>query len=427
MKGMDQCEEIKEECIDDIVAVAEKLGQLIGAYIRVDMFTSNNGEVVVQEYTTNHMNGARHCSAKVENGCVNSCFLGQAWLNSTFPIGTSDDVHYGGPPPSENTLTSFLDILKVAGGTREEMCDYVIGQTPQVDPYDKLCSENTSPAPFARAPPTGPSETFEPSTAPQTPNPVASASASSALARASGSSAPATLAPVISVPAFPAPISSAPVTSAPSNIPSNAPTGSQSSEPTLSASPSTVPSDSPTFSVGPSQAPSELPSESMGPSRVPSFGPTTSSYPSGTPSDSPSVTPAPITPAPVTPAPVSTYSPVTSAPVTPAPVTSAPVTPAPVASAPCTSGEDVCDDCETICGSKGDGMHMVGDTLCCNGVDACKKDEAPGGGSDYKAPSVNGKICCRGEKACSSVNLQIGRGGLCCNSYDNKDHLQKLQ
>jgi hypothetical protein len=43
------------------------------------MFVAGN-KIWVQEYSTNHMNGLRHCAAKTDDeGCFDSCFLGRMW------------------------------------------------------------------------------------------------------------------------------------------------------------------------------------------------------------------------------------------------------------------------------------------------------------------------------------------------------------
>jgi hypothetical protein len=72
--------------IKDMIAAAEKLGSAIGVYMRVDMFVSGN-DVFVQEYSANPMNGLRHCAAKMDGACVDSCFLGRAWKAAGVPYG----------------------------------------------------------------------------------------------------------------------------------------------------------------------------------------------------------------------------------------------------------------------------------------------------------------------------------------------------
>lgn len=84
MKGMDLCSELDrlDDCVmADMVAVAKKASEAIGVYVRVDMFLGSSDRAVhVQEFSTNHMNGLRHCSAvKNADGCIDPCFQGVLW------------------------------------------------------------------------------------------------------------------------------------------------------------------------------------------------------------------------------------------------------------------------------------------------------------------------------------------------------------
>jgi hypothetical protein len=118
MKGLDLCGEIEKpaDClIADIVAVAQDVSKRIGAYVRVDMFVAQNNEIIVQEYTTNHMAGLRHCSARMENGCVNSCFLGEMWQ------AAGGNAKYGGPSTG---VPSDIATANTLGDTA--LCDYAI-------------------------------------------------------------------------------------------------------------------------------------------------------------------------------------------------------------------------------------------------------------------------------------------------------------
>ncbi|KAI2501576.1 hypothetical protein MHU86_12900 [Fragilaria crotonensis] len=92
MKGLDLCTDLVkfDDCLmNDMIAIARQASEMIGVYIRVDMFVGNDGKIYLQEFTTNHMNGLRHCSAIMNaNGCVDPCFQGAMWKaagnNSTF-------------------------------------------------------------------------------------------------------------------------------------------------------------------------------------------------------------------------------------------------------------------------------------------------------------------------------------------------------
>lgn len=95
VKGVDICSEVPEieQCIfQDMVNIAKNISMEVGVYIRVDMFVSASGTIRVQEFSTNHINGLRHCSAKLlPNGCIDSCFLGRMWkaLASNTTLGGS--------------------------------------------------------------------------------------------------------------------------------------------------------------------------------------------------------------------------------------------------------------------------------------------------------------------------------------------------
>jgi len=114
-KDMYLCDDvprIDDDLWEEMQRIALGLGESIGVSIRVDMFVADD-QIYVQEYATNHMNGLRHCAAKLdENDCVDSCFLGRAWEKAG---GT-----YGGV--STEVPISLKDYhLK----STSEMCDLV--------------------------------------------------------------------------------------------------------------------------------------------------------------------------------------------------------------------------------------------------------------------------------------------------------------
>ncbi|KAI2514173.1 protein of unknown function DUF11 [Fragilaria crotonensis] len=111
---VDEC--LKQEMLD----IALDAGARVGVYIRVDMFVAG-GKVFVQEYTTNHMNGLRHCAAKFNplTGCVDSCFIGRAWNAAGAPYG-------GAPTTVPSALTAFY------ARTPQEQCDLLVGVQPPV-------------------------------------------------------------------------------------------------------------------------------------------------------------------------------------------------------------------------------------------------------------------------------------------------------
>ena len=125
---LDEC--LKQEMLD----LALDAGNRIGVYIRVDMFIAG-GKVFVQEYTTNHMNGLRHCAAKFNplTGCVDSCFMGRAWNDAGAPYG-------GAPTTVPDALSGFY------GLSPQAQCDLLTGVAPPV--HQSSCSGTTEPPPF---------------------------------------------------------------------------------------------------------------------------------------------------------------------------------------------------------------------------------------------------------------------------------------
>jgi hypothetical protein len=89
-----------EQCIiDDMVQIAESLSSDIGVYMRIDVFVYN-GQVYVQEYSPNPINGRRHCVAKQEKECIDSCLLGRKWKAAGLPYG-------GGPTTVPPLLQNY--------------------------------------------------------------------------------------------------------------------------------------------------------------------------------------------------------------------------------------------------------------------------------------------------------------------------------
>jgi hypothetical protein len=111
-----------------MIDLAVRLGDKIGVYMRIDMFVWDN-KVYVQEYTSNHMNGLRHCAAKItDEGCIDSCFLGRMWNDAGAPYG-------GHATDVPNKLDGF-DML-----TPKEQCDLLKALPPTT--YVSSCSNVT--------------------------------------------------------------------------------------------------------------------------------------------------------------------------------------------------------------------------------------------------------------------------------------------
>jgi hypothetical protein len=175
IKGLDFCETVeKPECVDDLFAIAKLAGSKIGAYVRVDAFMDNAGNVVVQEYSTNPLAGQRHCVAKIddETGCINSCFLGEKWA-------ASGDGVYGGLAPDKEVAEAFKTLLaKEEGDADQSLCSAALAEIPEITYVSKCFPRTpapTTPAPINFAPPTG--ETVAPSMSPSTPTETSSPSA----------------------------------------------------------------------------------------------------------------------------------------------------------------------------------------------------------------------------------------------------------
>jgi hypothetical protein len=102
-KGQDLCGAIDPPCApvwDALKDLATALSTKLGVYMRIDLFLSGNNQIYVQEYTSNHAGGLRHCAAKkTESGCIDSCFLGKLWKSES-----SGGTMYGGPQTALPTI-----------------------------------------------------------------------------------------------------------------------------------------------------------------------------------------------------------------------------------------------------------------------------------------------------------------------------------
>jgi len=121
-KGQNLCGELNEPktcLLDSLKAIATDLSKTLGVYMRIDMFVSGDDKVFVQEYTTNHAGGLRHCAAKEsDSGCIDSCFLGKIWKDK------SSGTIYGGP---QTSIPSILDGWRTK--TKTDQCSISTGVT----------------------------------------------------------------------------------------------------------------------------------------------------------------------------------------------------------------------------------------------------------------------------------------------------------
>jgi hypothetical protein len=118
-EDLNLCEDIPvlSDClVEEMTEIALKLGKRIGVAMRIDVFVEND-TIYVQEYYANHMNGIRYCAAKMDNGCIDSCFLGR----------TRDAA--GGPYGGE--LTAVPDQIKdYADLSTQQQCELLMGAPP---------------------------------------------------------------------------------------------------------------------------------------------------------------------------------------------------------------------------------------------------------------------------------------------------------
>lgn len=117
-----------------MINIAKNISLQVGVYIRVDMFVAGDGTVRVQEFSTNHLNGQRHCSAKVSGDCVDSCFLGQMWND------TSANVTLGG---SKATILAELGAF-LESGDEVEKCGQAVAFEATAAPFRSTCPDTKS-------------------------------------------------------------------------------------------------------------------------------------------------------------------------------------------------------------------------------------------------------------------------------------------
>jgi hypothetical protein len=133
IKDLDLCGELDDPkpCAwEDMKAIAMAIGSIIGVYMRIDMFVGADNAVYVQEYTTNHNGGLRHCTAREEDGCLNSCFLGQLWKSKS----PDESLKFGGPITTEPLFLS--DYISLSP---QDQCDVAISSVPNGRPYGPKC------------------------------------------------------------------------------------------------------------------------------------------------------------------------------------------------------------------------------------------------------------------------------------------------
>jgi hypothetical protein len=72
-----------------MLEIVKKLSERIGVFMRIDMFESADGEPVLGEFTPFSVKGGYNCVAKVtKSGCVDSCYLGRLWKESSLSNAT---------------------------------------------------------------------------------------------------------------------------------------------------------------------------------------------------------------------------------------------------------------------------------------------------------------------------------------------------
>mmetsp|Transcript_34867 Transcript_34867/g.51838 ORF Transcript_34867/g.51838 Transcript_34867/m.51838 type:complete len:1326 (-) Transcript_34867:90-4067(-) len=110
MKGLDMCTNAPPpdpSLLTSLTATATQVSELIGVYMRIDMYEGADGNVYVGELTPNHTNGRVHCTVKMDfaAGCLDACYLGKLWAQNA-----GDSMLHGGSALAEpSVLTGGSD------------------------------------------------------------------------------------------------------------------------------------------------------------------------------------------------------------------------------------------------------------------------------------------------------------------------------
>lgn len=109
--------------------IAKRLSKRIGVHMRIDILAGSGGEVVLGEFTPWSANGLFHCSAKISDGCVDSCFLGRLWNEASTHSSMEDANGFEGdylPNFEGGPITPVPEYLKGWGQmTTKEKCDRI--------------------------------------------------------------------------------------------------------------------------------------------------------------------------------------------------------------------------------------------------------------------------------------------------------------
>jgi len=78
-----------------MLTIAKRLSKRIGVFMRIDMFENADGQVVLGKFTPFSSFGNYQCAAKVVDGCIDSCFLGRTWKESSLVDGMPYEYQEG--------------------------------------------------------------------------------------------------------------------------------------------------------------------------------------------------------------------------------------------------------------------------------------------------------------------------------------------
>lgn len=126
MKSQDICTNApppEPAIFDALTTTAQQVSNLVGVYMRVDMYVDAQGNVVVGELTPNHTNGRVHCTVvwnKYE-ACYDPCHLGGLWAENS--PNTATGLLHGGE------ATPIPDVFTTVGTEFEDMCTYLIASS----------------------------------------------------------------------------------------------------------------------------------------------------------------------------------------------------------------------------------------------------------------------------------------------------------